>query len=368
MISCAVGSDSERKTSDRSQVVHLIEPLKDPRWDDFIQRHPRSSVFHSSPWLQTLSQTYGFEAVAYTTSQPDTDLEDGVVFCRIDSWLTGRRLVSLPFSDHCALLVDTERDWKLLTSAIERELQKKIWRYVELRSLQYSGTRINASRTSIDYSFHKLDLHASIDTIFNNFHKSSIQRKIHRAARERLTYREGSTEALLKEFYSLFRLTRKRHKLPPQPWQWFVNLVKCFGNTLKIRVAYKGERPVAAMITLRHKDTLYYKYGCSDPDFHNLGSMQLLFWQAIQEAKNEKLNFLDFGRTDAGQQGLGTFKKRWGAVQSELTYLRYSMHESSTHFLDPSTRWKVTTAKRAISCLPGSIVSRLGEVLYGHIG
>ena len=34
-------------------------------------------------------------------SPPDEPLENGFLFCRVESWLTGRRLVSLPFSDHC---------------------------------------------------------------------------------------------------------------------------------------------------------------------------------------------------------------------------------------------------------------------------
>ncbi len=44
-----------------------------------------------------------------TTCAPDAPLTDGVVFCEVDSWLTGRRLVSLPFSDHCEPLLQTTR-------------------------------------------------------------------------------------------------------------------------------------------------------------------------------------------------------------------------------------------------------------------
>jgi hypothetical protein len=30
-----------------------------------------------------------------------------LVFCRVRSWLTGRRSISLPFSDHCEPLVES---------------------------------------------------------------------------------------------------------------------------------------------------------------------------------------------------------------------------------------------------------------------
>jgi len=67
---------------------------------------------------------------------------------------------------------------------------------------------------------------------------------------------------------------------------------------LQIRVAFHGKWPVAAILTLRHKDTLIYKYGASDTRFNHLGGTQLLFWNAIQEAKREGLLTFDLGRTD----------------------------------------------------------------------
>ena len=92
--------------SREAKVSNCIEPLKDLRWEPFLARHPRASVFHSSAWLAALHRTYGFQPIAYTTSSAGEDLENAMVFCRVESWLTGRRLVSLPFSDHCEPLVD----------------------------------------------------------------------------------------------------------------------------------------------------------------------------------------------------------------------------------------------------------------------
>src|SRR5450755_1829723 len=86
--------------------VHEINPLCDPRWEAFINGHPRSSVFHSTKWLRALETTYGYDPVVVTTCPADAPLTNGIVFCRVKSWLTGRRLVSLPFSDHCEPLVN----------------------------------------------------------------------------------------------------------------------------------------------------------------------------------------------------------------------------------------------------------------------
>src|SRR5215469_14248266 len=86
---------------------YQFDPTQDPRWAELVNRHPKASVFHSVAWLKALRRTYGYEPVAFTTSSPIGELKNGLVFCRINSWLTGCRLVSLPFSDHCEPLCDS---------------------------------------------------------------------------------------------------------------------------------------------------------------------------------------------------------------------------------------------------------------------
>jgi hypothetical protein len=291
------------------------------------------------------------------------------VFCQVESWLTGRRLVALPFSDHCEWLVDKKEDTRAICTTLEQAIERERWRYIELRPLCIGGLPIPLVRSQIRYTFHELDLRPKLETIFANFHKSSIQRKIGRADREGLTYCEGSSDLLLNHFYRLLRMTRRRHRLPPQPRRWFANLIQYCGDGVKIRVAFKEGRPVAAMITARYKDTMVYKYGCSDARFNRFGGMHLLFWNSIREAKNSGLRCFDFGRTDADQQGLITFKGRWGATQSVLDYSRYSVGASSNHIFDLSAgTWKVKAAKSVLSHLPSTVVDRIGQALYGHVG
>jgi len=352
-----------------SKTIYRVEPITDPRWSELLERHPRASVFHSPAWLQSLDRTYGYKCFALTTSPVGAALHNGLVFCCVESWLTGRRLVSLPFSDHCEPLVDGEEDLLGFAAALEEECRREQWRYIEIRPLKCLKIETSLAHTPLTYSFHQLDLEPDLDTIFGRFHKSSVQRKIRRAEREGLIYQEGSTESLLDSFYRLLKLTRQRHKLPAQPRTWFLNLMNCFGEALKIRIALKGDRPVAGMLTLRYKDTLVYKYGCSDSRFSNLGGTHLLFWNAIQEAKKSGLRVFDFGRTDAGQTGLIVFKNRWGATQSLLTYSRYATGRNSTHVFDlPSAKWKLKAAKQVLANLHPRVLSMLGDVLYKHIG
>lgn len=370
MTSCAPCLDLPEITEPafESKAAHCIEPLSDPRWDGFLEKHPRASLFHSSPWLQALSRTYGYRPIAYTTSTVGEDLRNAIVLCRVDSWLTGRRLVSLPFSDHCEPLVGTVEDQDILTAALEGEVERGRCRYLEIRPLEAFELVTSLRHATATYAFHQLDLTPSRDAIFRNFHKNSTQRKIRRAEREGLRYREGNTRDLLEVFFRLFTLTRKRQGLAPQSKKWFANLMDCFGDALKIRTAFRGEQAIAAMVTIRYKDTLTYKYGCSDAAFNHLGSMHLLFWNAIQEAKSSGLGVLDFGRSNADQAGLITFKNRWGATESTLTYSRYGSAENATHLFDLySSKWKTRAVKSVLKHVSPSVLPFIGQIVYQHI-
>jgi CelD/BcsL family acetyltransferase involved in cellulose biosynthesis len=351
----------------RCSGVHQIRPLEDARWAEFIGLHPLASVFHTTAWLEALRRTFGYEPVAFTTCPPESRLENAIVLCRVNSWITGRRLVSLPFSDHCDPLIDSGTDMDSVLSALVHELSKSALRYAEIRPT-HELRAITVRSDSIDtYCSHQIDLRQDVDTLFGGCHKSSTQRKIRRAAREGLTYEEGRSELLLDHFYRLMLLTRRRHNIPPQPKRWFQNLIECFGGALKIRVAFKDSRAISAILTLRHKNTLVYKYGCSDAQFHRLGGVQFLFWKSILEAKMDGLSVFDLGRSEWGHTGLIKFKDHWGATRSELCYSRLSASPSSSRAVTPAgANWKDRIAKRIFPHLSDRILCSAGELLGRH--
>src|SRR5271166_3603122 len=168
--------------------VHEIDPLCDSRWEALVKGHPRASVFHSSNWLRALQVTYGYDPVVVTTCPRGTALTNGLVFCSIKSWLTGHRLVSLPFSDHCEPLVDNSAELDDLLLHVKRYVGAGKLKYIEIRPTSCRpGSQTELSR-SITYSVHSLDLRKSTRELFHSFHKDCIQRKIRRAERENLHY------------------------------------------------------------------------------------------------------------------------------------------------------------------------------------
>ena len=208
-----------------------------------------------------------------------------------------------------------------------------------------------------------MDLRPSLAILHEKLHKNCIQRKISRAERESLTYETGHSPLLLQQFYGLLQLTRSRHHLPPQPFEWFQNLMACMEQDVSIRIASKDSLPIAGIMTLGHGKTMVYKYGGSDAQFSHLGATPMLFWRAIQDAKDAGMEELDLGRSDLDNPGLITFKERWSAVSSTLTTWRAPMVASSPRF----ESLKVRCAKGVFARLPDSVLTMAGRILYRHI-
>ena len=344
-------------------LVHRISPLDDSRWNCLVSEHPLAAVFHDARWLEALRTTYGYEPVAITTSDPSGALQNGWVFCQVDSWLTGRRLVSLPFSDHCDPLVRSAEELDAFADYLQQQREREKWSYVEARPLAVA-LPAKTFQSSSSYFMQHVSLAPTSEQLFSCLHRDSMQRKIRRAEKEGVSVQEDRSGALLHQFYFLQSMTRRRHRLPPQPRQWFRNLVRCFGNKCAIWLASLHGQPIASILTLRFRKLLVYKYGASDARFHAVGAMPLLFWRIIEEAKDQGLEELDLGRSDLGNRGLITFKEHLGAHGHQIYYCRQGSQPSQL----TSKALPNFVVSGFCSLMPACVTNATGKALYRHIG
>src|SRR5690349_15917481 len=116
-------------------VISRINPTTDPRWQRLTETHPEASIFHSAEWLRALQRTYGYEPVAYVGLGSGGELVSGMPFCLLRSRFTGRRQVSLPFSDHCQPLLTNGDELKELLSIAQQDSANNHCKYIEIRPL-----------------------------------------------------------------------------------------------------------------------------------------------------------------------------------------------------------------------------------------
>src|ERR1700735_2855593 len=149
---CATTVEVSTKFNPRPTVVYEINPLSDPRWEALVNSHPQASVFHSTNWLRALKTAYGYDPVVATTSSPEAPLTNGIVFCRVKSWLTGRRFVSLPFSDHCEPLVNNSIELDDILLHMKQYVDLGKWEYIEIRPTSCEPRPQTSLTRSITYS------------------------------------------------------------------------------------------------------------------------------------------------------------------------------------------------------------------------
>lgn len=340
-----------------------IDPTIDPRWEVFVMQHPRATVFHTPGWIRALARTYGFTPLALTTAAANETITEGMPFCLVSSWLTGRRLISLPFSDHCEPLVSGTAGGVALFESFQDRVEDLGVRKSEIRPLSESLVDYGLSgfQTTERFCLHTLDLTPASEQLMSAFHRDCVQRKIRRAERDQVSCESGRSESLVRTFYALNLLTRRKHRLLPQPLAWFRNLVECLGDALTISIARLDGRPIAGIMTIRHNRTLVYKYGCSDSRFNHHGATPLLFWKTIQEAKSSGCTVLDLGRSGMKDEGLIAFKDRWNATRSALCYVGYPPRAAVGGLKDRLLGWG-----GIVENMPDRLLSAMGGLLYRH--
>jgi lipid II:glycine glycyltransferase (peptidoglycan interpeptide bridge formation enzyme) len=89
-----------------------------------------------------------------------------------------------------------------------------------------------------------------------------------------------------------------------------------------------------------------------------------LLWKTIVRAKERGATTLDWGRCEPEHRGLVQFKERFGAVRTELIYLRNPPTPADRH--RPS--WAARAAKSLVPRMPVTLLTAAGRVAYRHVG
>jgi CelD/BcsL family acetyltransferase involved in cellulose biosynthesis len=345
-------------------MIERLDPVRDPSWRELVLSHPRSSVFHSPEWLEALRRTYGFEPVAYVTAGSGSS-PAGIPFSLVRSWLTGRRLVSLPFSDHCQPLVDSPEQVEEILGTAQADARGGGWGYVQIRPLAAAplGALDRSGFRSEGPLYHyQLDLGPDLDTLFKGV-KYDVRKDVRRAERSDLRFEVGRDAETVSAYYRLHVMTRSTQGVPPQPFTWFRNLADCLGEMLDVHLLIRDGTPIAGLITILFRDQLMWKYSATDPERDRAGLGKSLMWKSICRAKERGATTLDMGRVDPDNVGLAQFKERWGARRSDLTYLRSPAPSDR-----PRPRWVSSAARSIIPRLPVPLLAAAGRLAYRHVG
>lgn len=329
-----------------------------------------SDHFYADPaWLNLITSLYGYTFIPLTTTDTSGRVTGFLPLGYIQSPLTGRRLVSFPFSDSCPLLAEDEISAnELVNQAISLAREKRA-RYLELRTGQNETlARRNDLISANLYANWLVQLGSDLDVVNKRLHQGA-RRKIKKARNLGVQVRIAKQRSDMYEYYRLHLLTRtKKHGMPAQPLAYFLRLWDAFASSgqIHLELAEYDGKVVAAHITAFYGKMARYMYGASDERFQQLGAGYLLTWESIAWGCQHGYQQLDLGRTAYANPGLMQFKQSWGAIEEPCPYYYYPAIQGLAATPESSRKYQLIT--QCWRRLPLGVSAPLGGHLYGHLG
>jgi hypothetical protein len=340
----------------------IVDPIDFPRWDESLRSLPGHSFFHTSSWAEALHRSYGYKPVYFTMWEGGI-LSALLPFMDINSVLTGKRGVSLPFTDYCEPIVSDVGQFPEMLAAAIAFGKKQNWKTLEFRG---GEAFIQNEKPSEWHYGHTLDLTTGPRKIFAGL-RDSNRRNIKKAEKEKIDVTISASPDAVKAFCRLNTLTRRDHGLPPQPRHFFLNVYNQIISTDKgfVALAFLKNKAVAANVYFHFEDQVIYKYGASDSAFQHLRMNNLVMWEAIKWGFDHGCRSLCFGRTEPENEGLRRFKAGWGVRERIINYYRYDLKKDT--FIKAPAIIRLSY-KKVFKKLPLPVLDFLGTVLYRHMG
>lgn len=338
--------------------ISKLDP-SDERWMVFVRSFPHANIFHHPAWVRLLSECYGYQPFIVACFDENGEICAGLPFLDVNSFLTGRRCVALPFTDYCPPLYRDQKSLERLTEGLVG--LSKDDRY-EVRWEMPSNPGI---KQFTKYVWHSLNLDSDPEVVLRLLHRTQRQ-NIKTAEKNGIQIELGRDLEHLKQFYDLHSLTRRRQGTPVQPWRFFELILKRLveEDLGFILLAYHDDQCLAAGLFLHWQTTLAYKYAASSERGQDLRPNHLINWTAIRWGCENGYKVFDFGRTDAMNEGLRTFKHRWGAEEKPLSYSVFS----GKPFRTPDNGKISSLMNNVIRKSPTWVCRLTGELLYRHFG
>ena len=343
--------------------------LADPGLASFIEQQAPGTLFYTQTWLNTVPRLYGYEVIPLISKGREGNITGFLPLCLVRSPLTGRRLVSLPFSDQCPLLVEDDVSANaLVDQAIELAGQERV-KYLELRAgINAALAKRSDLATGNLYVRWLMPLSADVEKVWAAVRKP-VQHQVKKSRKMGVQVRVAERRDEVEQYYRLHLQTRtKKHGMPSQPRRYFYNLWDSLATNRSMQLLlaeYQG-MVIAGMVLLTAGSTIHYAYGASDDRYLSLAPNNLLMWTALEMGCEQGFQTFDMGRTARDNEGLMEYKRRWGALEEPLPYYYYPHSAGLASTSESSWKYRILTSnwKR----LPLGLADVLGGYLYRHLG
>lgn len=330
--------------------------ITDAEWAEFVRSQDEATFFHQPAWATIISDCYGLKSFALLVEDGGETVA-GLPVVEVRRPGSGRRWVSLPFSDYCPLLVGDGIAPQEVVGFLRGEVFDAGVRELEIRGELPALDQVIVSDVGYQHRLelpHEMaDLHPTKNITYNR----------NRARRGGVKIVRGTRADDVMAYYRLHTLTRRRLGVPVQPKRLFELIAERLVEPGLgfVATAMLDGQPLASGLYLEHNGTVLVKFHASDPSARDSGGMHLCDWEVMSAAVANGAGSIDFGRTDLDAEGLRSYKCGWRA---EETVLRYSRITRDQNHVVAAVAGQGGLSRRIIQRSPVWVCRALGEVLY----
>jgi len=352
--------------------IQLIDPVEDPRWDQFVMDHPFGWICHLSGWKQVLENSFKHMKGYYFALMDDTGkkIQAGLPVFHVKSRLTGNRLVSIPFATLCDPLVIEEQDMIDLTEKVLSLSKDLGCSYLEIRTLKAEFPQLNGCEVKNMnlYKNHYLKIDGDLDFLKRSFHRTCVRKNIKKAKKNNLKVRIALNASDINVFYKLYTNTRKSLGLPSLPMSFIQSIWETFSSSgrMVFLTSELNSEPIASMLLFKFKGNFAAEHLGWNIKFKPYHPSVHIYWEAIKLAYSKGCKVFDFGRSSRNNKGLLDFKRRWGTCERNLLTFYILNTGNSQPIYETSLKYKA--AKRLCFMLPGNAYHYFGNFIYNHMG
>ena len=339
----------------------MINPLEEKNWNSLILDHSEYSFFHTSNWTQVLIDTYHYHPNYLVSFDNSNKLTTLIPLMEVPSFLTGKRGVSLPFTDFCELINDS--NFTEIFIELTKYARAKKWKFMEFRGGDNFFSDIAPSSF---YYHHSLNLTRGKDEIFSTF-CSNTKRNIKKSIKENVKVELLKTPEAMDYFYDLNCKTRKKHGLPPQPYSFFQNIYKyVIAKGLGfIALAFYDNRVIAGAVFFHFGTKALYKFGASETEYLHLRPNNLIMWETIRYLIRRGFKEFSFGKTEPENDGLRRFKLGWGTSEEKIFTYKYDLRKDK---FVPNPDSSKGFHNKFFRIMPIPFLKIIGKSIYRHLG
>lgn len=339
-------------------------------WDTYLEIAPRATVYHTLEWRAMLEDIFHYKTLYAVCRNSRGGILGVLPLALVRSYITGNRVVSLPFSQYAGPLVSDSDALETVLRYVARYL-KHGFEYVRLRGRAPLDSRVAASsglKLSTYCSRFFIPLaNRSTPDIWKSFHR--MVRRAIRKSQDSLTVDTCVTGADIESIRALMSGTCKNHGIPPYPAHLPTAIAHLLlpKNLAKIFVARFENKVVAALVLFTLNKEAVCAYNWSNKKYLGLRPNNALFWAAIKWSLENGLDVFDMGVGSPQDDQLLSFKRRWGTIEGPL-YDYFAVVEGERFSPDRRASAKYEFAMLAWRFLvPKFVASAVGPRLLSHL-